>query len=438
MKEIRMLVVLTCAAALFAAGCGKKKRQSQQAKKDTAQEAAAQPDETEPAKPPPSKPSPPEVSAADLDAVVDGNNKFALDLFAHISSGRDNLFFSPVSISTALAMTYGGAGGKTEAEMRKVLHFALKEEKLHQAFAALAGKMESKENRLSVANRLWGQKGLKFHEAFLTLTSQYYGAELQQLDFKNATEAARKTINAWVEEKTEDKIIELIKPGLLGSLTFLVLTNAIYFKGAWESKFDEKHTKDAFFTPLEGKKVKVPMMHQEEDINYASVDDLQILEMPYAGEEMSMVVLLPGQSSSLDNLEKSLTWENLNTWLSALQKQKVEVFLPSFKMTSGFLLGDALRSMGMESPFSAKDADFSGIADAEVFFLSEVIHKAYVDVNEEGTEAAAATAVMVKGAKPPGQPPVFRADRPFLFLIMEKSSGSILFIGRLANPADKT
>jgi serpin B len=373
------------------------------------------------------------------ETVVEGNDTFALDLYAKLREQEGNLFFSPYSISTALAMTYAGARGNTEKQMADVLHFDLPQEKLHPAFRKLIERMnaQGKESgyQLSVANALWAQKDYQFLRAFLNTTKSNYGAGLNQVDFVKATEAARKTINDWVEKRTEGKIKELIKPGILDSLTRLVLTNAIYFKGNWANQFKEKDTEDAPFTVARDRKVTVPMMSQKEQFAYAETETLQLLELPYVEDELSMVILLPKEVDGLPDLENSLTPGSLKEWLQHLTRQQVLVQVPRFKLTSEFRLEEVLKSMGMTDAFLLPPADFSGMTGVKDLFISAVIHKAFVDVNEEGTEAAAATAVVMK-REVAAEPPVFRADHPFLFLIRDNQSGGILFLGRVVNPLE--
>ncbi|MBN2560982.1 MAG: serpin family protein [Phycisphaerae bacterium] len=373
---------------------------------------------------------------ADMETVVKGNSAFALDLHARLKKEDGNLIFSPYSISTALAMTYAGARGQTERQMAQVLHFSLGQDRLHPAFGALLAPDAAKEDepgyRLHLANALWGQKGRAFLEEFLSVTRRHYGAGLHEVDFVGAREPARRTINAWVEEQTEDKIKELLKPDDLDSLTRLVLTNAIYFKGDWASQFKKDLTKEAPFRISEEKKVAVPMMHQRGQFRYAADDKLQTLDLPYVGDELSMVVLLPSDVGGLARLEEALTQRNLDRWLGALRECSVDVSLPRFKIKARFDLSKTLSDMGMPDAFGGK-ADFSGMDGTRELFIKKVIHKAYVDVNEEGTEAAAATAVVMK-LRAGGPSPVFIADHPFLFLIRDIRSGSLLFIGRVVDP----
>jgi serine protease inhibitor len=370
--------------------------------------------------------------------VVKGNNKFALELYQELQSREGNLFLSPYSISTALAMTSAGARGQTEKQMAETLCFpSMSREQFHKEFGAIISRLNEAGRKgdyeLVVANALWGQKGYIFLNDFLSLVRTNYDGDLQQVDFSQRTEEARKTINTWVEDKTKDKIKELIKPGMVDSMTRLVLTNAIYFKGKWASEFKPERTQDAPFTLLDGQKVNVPMMAQTEKFGYMETDTLQVLEMPYVSDELSMLILLPKKNDGVQRIEKELTLDNVYGWLRGLLKCEVKVFLPRFKVTSEFELAKVLSSMGMPDAFSSK-ADFSGMTGNKDLFISAVIHKAYVDVNEEGTEAAAATGVGMKLTSVAPPPPVFKADHPFVFLIRNNHTDSILFLGRLANP----
>jgi serine protease inhibitor len=383
----------------------------------------------------------------DMDTVVEGNTEFAFDLYAKIkddpavTKDGGNLFFSPYSISTALAMTWAGARGETEKQMAEVLHFTLPQAQLHKAFGALEKQLneagEEGRYQLSVANALWGQAGYNFLDEFLELTDKSYGAGLREVDFVTQAQQARLIINAWVEEKTQEKIKDLIKKGVLGRDTRLVLTNAIYFKGDWANQFDKKKTKDEPFKLTKDKQVTVPMMHIKDKFKYWADDRLQVLELSYKGEELSMVILLPVKVDGLGEMEKSLTRENLEKWFKGLRKQEVMVTLPKFKMTTKFELADYLKKMGMPDAFRLPLADFSGITGQKDLYISNVIHKAFVVVDEEGTEAAAATGVTMRLTSAPAEPKVFRADHPFIFIIKDNRSKSILFIGRLMNPEKK-
>jgi serpin B len=370
----------------------------------------------------------------DQGAVVAGNTEFALDLYAKLRSEEGNLFLSPYSISTALAMTYAGARGETERQMADVLHFALGQERLHPALAALESSVKAASDgstcTLHVANALWGQQGYGFLDEFLTLNQAHYGAGFREVDFVGATEEARQAINMWVEHQTQQMIQELLQKGDLDAADVLVLTNAIYFKSDWASRFERQHTQETPFTIGVTEPVLVPMMSSFGQFAFAETDDLQVLELPYAGERLSMVVLLPKQVRGLPALEGALNTESLERWLGMLSEQPVRVRLPRFKLDSRFELSKMLQAMGMTDAFSRK-ADFSGMTGRRGLFIGMVIHQAAVEINEEGTEAAAATAVKMKRGP---APVLFNADHPFLFLIRDRQTGSVLFMGRLVNP----
>jgi len=375
-----------------------------------------------------------------LQTVVKGNSEFGFDLYQELKEVEGNLFFSPYSISTALAMTYAGARGQTEKEMAQVLHFSLKQELLHSSFSKLQSELNAIQDKgqikLSIANSLWAQKSFKFLDSFINLNKKYYSAGLNFVDFITKREAARKQINDWVEKKTNDKIKELIKPPMLDSLTRLVLCNAIYFKGNWLSQFDTTRTVDADFHVSLDKTIKVPMMNQKSDFRYKDFDNFCALELPYEGNDLSMIMFLPKEIDGLADFEKDLTNDTAKIWIDELvgsHESEVLVSIPKFKTTCEFELSETLYDMGMPSAFSLPPADFSGMTGTKDLFISKVIHKAYVDVNEEGTEAAAATAVvMMKSVAV--MPLEFKADHPFVFLIRENHTGSILFIGRIVDP----
>jgi serpin B len=380
---------------------------------------------------------------ARIKSVAGSNNKFACDLYAKLKDKAEkkdgNLFFSPASISTALAMTYAGARGQTAAEMKTVLHFALEDKKLHPAMGALAKSLSAKKEglKLSIANALWGQKGYGFLKEFLDLNKKNYEAGLSELDFITATEEARKTINDWVEKKTNNKIKDLLKPGSVPKDTRLILTNAIYFKGTWMYQFKKKDTKKENFHLSEQKNARVYMMHmKKKTLKYMKGDGFAALALPYEGNDVSMVIFLSDKVDGLADLEKELTGENIEKWISQMRKKKIaEVAIPRFKMTKDFVLGKMLQEMGMPTAFRWPGADFSGMTGSRDLFIGEVIHKAFVDVNEEGTEAAAATAVVMRTGAVAARPTVFKADHPFAFIIRDNKSGAVLFMGRIANPA---
>jgi serpin B len=322
--------------------------------------------------------------------------------------------------------------------MAKTLHFPADAGKLHAGNAVLLGRLNSGQKRpfqLDVANALWGQKGYPFRQPFLTLARDRYRAGLSELDFRGNPEAARKFINTWVEKKTQDKIKDLMPNGSIDGLTRLVLTNAIYFKGDWQSKFNKKATRPQKFSTGTGNSVKVPMMNQTTNrFGYYAGKSFQALEMPYQGKGLSMVVLLPNEADGLAAFEKTLTIDNLNRWLGGLGKStKVQVALPKFKMTRAVKLNQVLAAMGMPRAFDPQRADLSGINGSKNLYISGVYHQAFVDVNEEGTEAAAATGVSARTLSRP-RVTTFVADHPFVFLIRDLRSGAILFLGRVADP----
>jgi serpin B len=381
------------------------------------------------------------MPAAEVKAVSDlarDNNAFAADLYGQLRSQSGNLFFSPLSISAAMGMAYGGARGETEAQMAKVMHFSLGQEQLHPAFAAMLDGLKSgakSEYQLNIANRLWGQAGFKFMDDYIKLTEKNYGAAIKDLDFKDNTEDSRTIINKWVADQTKDKIKDLMPQGSITRDTRLVLTNAVYFLGNWTKQFDPKSTRDAtFYAPL--KEVKSPMMTQKGFFRYGAADGMKLLDMPYKGNRLSMIVLLPDARDGLPKLEESLTSAKIDGWIKSASQREVNVYIPKFKLTSQFSLAGTLKAMGMSLPFSDA-ADLSGIDGKRDLYISAVIHKAFVDVNETGTEAAAATGISIGlTAAPASPPPEFRADHPFLFLIRDNQDGGILFLGRVNNPSE--
>lgn len=381
-------------------------------------------------------------ATADRAAVVEGNNAFATALYARLRGQSGNLFFSPESVSIALAMTYAGARGETAAQMAETLHFTLSPDKLHPAMGALLNDLNAAHTgyQLRVANALWAQQGYTFLGSFLDLMKSDYGANFNQVDFKGATEAARSAIDQWVEQKTEDKIKDLIPPGALDRETRLVLANAIYFKGDWETQFDRAQTKDEDFHLSASQTVKAPLMHREGGFNYFNGSTFQALEIPYKSRDLSMIVLLPNAIDGLPALEGSMTSDGVKQWLGQLRPvPKVVLTLPRFKMTRQFSLANTLAAMGMPMAFDHHPQDFTGMTAKPELYISDVVHKAFVDVNEEGTEAAAATGVIVTRAlavQRPQPPIVFRADHPFVFLIRDNRSGGILFMGRVADPTE--
>jgi serpin B len=371
---------------------------------------------------------------APVEAVVRGNTRFALDLYGKLSAEGGNLFVSPYSISTALAMTYAGARGETADQMAAVLHLPPNPGRVHEAFAALK-ELGRGGDQLAVANRLWGQAGYHFLPEFLATTRESYGAELAEVDFARA-EDARRRINGWVEEQTRGKIADLIRPGVLDPQTRLVLTNAIHFKGDWADPFPKAATRDAPFRLTPEESADVPLMNRRGSYRYFAGDGLKALELPYEGRDLAMLVLLPDEVGGLAALERELDEANLAKWVDGLKARDVDVALPRFRMASQLSLDETLKGLGMPLAFDRARADFSGMTTQEELFIWAVVHKAFVDVNEEGTEAAAATAVVMapRSAAVPRKPAVFRADHPFVFAIRDTKTGSILFLGRVVDP----
>ncbi|MDN5339085.1 MAG: serpin [Euryarchaeota archaeon] len=379
--------------------------------------------------------------------VSAGNNRFAADLYRQIASDPENagknIFFSPYSISSALAIAYEGARGTTADEIGSVLHLPENETLRRAGFAGLDAVLHSGDGAytLRTANALWAEETHPFLPEYVDTAGRWYGANVTNLDFIGDAEASRETINRWVEEKTKNKIRDLLPAGSIDSMTRLVITNAIYFKGTWVKQFDPAETTDEEFRIAPGEAVRVSMMRRTDEdaiFGYAETESLQVLRMPYAhgnGTELSMLVLLP-KDDNLTAAEEALDAETLGKIRESLIEQRVRVVFPKFTLETTYSLPPALAAMGMPTAFTDA-ANFSGMDGTEELFISEVVHKAFVDVNEEGTEAAAATGVVVNLASAPmeDRTPVFRADHPFVFLIVEEDSGAILFAGRIVNPA---
>lgn len=383
----------------------------------------------------------PDVPEVDLALLVDGNSAFAFDLYQALRDEEGNLFYSPYSISLALAMTYAGARGETEEQMADALKFLLEQEELHPAFNSLdillsqrgegAEGKDEEGFRLNIVNAIWGQKDYAFLDEFLDVLAENYGAGLRILDFINETEKSRVTINDWVSEQTEGRIEDLIPQGVIMALTRLVLTNAIYFNAAWEYPFEEDATYNGPFYLLDGSAVTVPLMRQTESFGYAEGDGYQAVELPYDGRELSMVILLPGEGQ-FEAFEDSLDAALVDAIIRDLESQEVALTMPRFEFESEFSLKQTLAAMGMPIAFT-DEADFSGMTGVRDLHIAEVIHKAFVSVDEAGTEAAAATAVIMELTAMP-EVVEMTIDHPFIFLIRDIETGTILFVGRVVNP----
>lgn len=382
----------------------------------------------------------PSVDQNLLDQQVVANNDFAFDLYKSFGSQNSNLFYSPYSLSLALAMTYTGARGETEKQMAATLHYTLPQDQLHPAFNALDQSLNSASAgdsgfRLDVVNSLWGQDQFPFLTNFLTVIAQNYGAGIRLVDFTSdsSRESARQTINNWVSQQTQEKIKELLPSQVLNERTRLILVNAIYFKGEWQDPF-LNGTADAPFTLLSGEQVTVPMMSRRAEAPYLQQDGYQAVSLPYKGDRMEMVVVMPDPGTFAE-FEQNLNQKLFNNILAGLQSKDVKLFLPRFQFAFSADMKELLSQMGMPAAFDAQTADFTGIYDKtsepQNLFISHIAHQAFVSVDEKGTEAAAASGVIAEVAS---MPVVLRIDHPFIFIIRDRQTGSILFVGRVLNP----
>ena len=372
--------------------------------------------------------------------VIEANNRFAINLYSQYKSEEGNIFFSPFSISTAMAMVYEGAEGKTAKEIKSVFGFPKYDNSRRNQYSNLLSEINKKDNEyaLKTANALWAEQDFHFLDEYLTTVEKYYEGKTTNLDFRNEPEASRLIINNWVEDKTNNKIKDLFPEGSIHPLTRLVLTNAIYFKAEWLKQFDADKTRDMNFRVNPDKSIKVPMMQRTDRksiFDYTQNEDLQILEMPYAGEDLSMLILLP-LDDDIEVLENSFTIEKLTEWKKSLRKRRVNIYIPKFKFETKYFLSETLSDLGMPTAFT-NSADFSGMTGTKDLKIDKVIHQAFIEVNEEGTEAAAATGVIMamKSFRKQKHPtPVFKADHPFIFIIQQNETGNILFMGRVRNP----
>jgi len=377
----------------------------------------------------------PQEFAGDVASVVAGNNAFAFDLYHVFRTDDGNLFFSPFSISTALAMTYAGAAGQTELEMAEVLHFTLGREALHPAYGALLESVDRgnalPNYTLETANRLWTATTYTFQEEFLNTTREDYGAEAARTDFAADPEGARTRINDWVAARTHERISDLFPAGTITTQTALVLANAIYLQGSWETRFDPAATRSETFFVSPDREVTVPLMHGRPKALFGHTDGVYFLELPYSGEDLSMELLLPERKDGLAALETALSEETLSRWRDHASEQEPEVYLPRFSFRWKNRLAATLTALGMPSAFDPMRADFSRMTGHRNLKIDRVLHQAFVTVNEEGTEAAAATG---GGFGPTSVPDQFRADHPFVFLIRDRVTGAVLFLGRVIDP----
>lgn len=388
------------------------------------------------------------VAAEDMSTLVAGNTAFAFELYQALRTKEGNLFYSPYSISQALAMTYAGARGETAQQMANVLHFTLPSEKLHPAFNALDQELTSRNEtpteeeseeiafQLRIANAIWGQAGYSFRPEFLDTLAENYGSGLQTLDFQRNAEASRGQINNWVSDQTAGRITDLIPAGAVDQSTRMVLTNAIYFNAAWMHPFEAEATSDAPFNLLDGSQITVPMMMQRKEFRYTAGQGYQAVELPYE-QGVSMVILLP-ETGQFAPFETTLNATQLQAIVNDLNNRTVVLTMPKFEFDgTSFSLKETLTAMGMPGPF-AQNADFSGMTDPSELFITALLHQASITVDEAGTEAAAATAAVigVTSAMPTeDEPVVMTIDRPFIYLIRDMDTGAVLFVGRVVNPA---
>ena len=374
--------------------------------------------------------------------VASGEKGFALDMYSELRGNEGNIFISPWSIYSALAMTYEGARGQTESEMRSVMHLSGNNSTRRQSFAALYDRLNINSGyNLSTANALWVQNGFPLLGEYTDLINRFYHGKAENIDLAGSPERSAWIINSWVAEKTGYKIKDLISPDSLGNSTRLVLTNAVYFKGAWANEFDKNATHNGSFRTGDGRTIDLQMMERTGYYAYMEAEDFQILRMPYKGDNISMIVILPKRDDGISSLERSLSKEALMQWGDALDAEsqglkKVDVTMPRFSLDAKYFLSNSLSNMGMKLAFSDK-ADFSGMDGRKDLLISDVVHRAFIDVNEEGTEAAASTAVFATTLSIEPPVPAFIADHPFLFLIQDRESGIILFMGRVSDPGNE-
>jgi serpin B len=383
----------------------------------------------------------PAIITGNITSFDDAVNVFGLNLFRQLYNDIDNnIFCSPYSIFVALAMTYEGARGTTATEMKDVLNIEQDNESFHQYMLSLYEYMnKNSEYNISTANALWVKEEFELLQNYLDIIQTYYGGKATNIDFNYPIEAAN-IINSWIENQTNDLIKDLIKPDYINPMTVLILTNAIYFKGMWKVQFDPDNTTEREFKTNQKKITNVTTMcltGTEDLFNYTETDDLQILEMPYSGDEISMIVLLPKNNTNLSELIATVDNDKLSQWIDSMSEKELDIYIPKFKIeTENYELNDYLINLGMPTAFT-QFANFSGINDVFDLFISKVVHKAFIEVNEEGTEAAAATAVIIELTAINGGGShriIFDADHPFLYLIRHKETGTILFMGTLTNP----
>lgn len=372
-----------------------------------------------------------DVTEAEIELVADRINAFAFDLYQKMAADKKNIFFSPYSIETALTMVYAGSAGETASQMQEVLHLQDDQDVLHRGMNAITQKLEEEEEGFlfKTANRIWGDKTGDFKTQFLDILALYYGAGVNLVDFIHAPGESRTLINRWVEDETEGRIPDLMPEGSIDSLTRLVLANAVYFKAQWADQFSAENTKDRDFTTFSGEEIVIPMMNRIDSYRYASGNSWRALELPYKARELSMLIILPDDIAAF---ERSFTHDTLHEIDSSLTAHSIELALPRFSFEYGSSLIDFLKALGMSVPFST-NADFSGISASQRLMITAIEHKAFIAVDEEGTEAAAATGVGMSLTSTPVEPVPFVVDSPFILLIRDSDSGVLLFLGRVGD-----
>lgn len=380
--------------------------------------------------------------STDADQTVYACNSFALEMYRELADREENVFFSPWSLNAALSMTYEGARERTADEMMAVLHLCQNDSARRQSFSDVESAIgaDNSDYVFTTASSLWADRGLPLRQEYCDLVSRYYHAHASNVDFQGAADNARQTINSWVDERTGHKITDLIPSGYINSLTRLVLASAVYFNATWDKQFSRDTTREEDFITGTGETIVVPMMRRVDEgarFRFMENGEVKVLQMPFKGERLLMTVILP-KEHEITTLERSLTLEDILRWKKSLKEQRVDVYLPRFRIKSSYFLKDRLADLGMPAAFE-EAANLSGISAAGGLFITEVVHQAYVDVNEEGTEASAASAVMIgeSASRDAEKASVFRADHPFLFMIEDKETGCILFMGKVSNPETK-
>lgn len=376
-------------------------------------------------------------SGSAQNSISDNNNQFAFDFLQQVSKGSsENVFFSPISISTAMGMTYAGTNGETQNQISKVFHFGGNNKKFHTQLGGIAHQLTTKADSvdLKMVNTLWAENSYPFKNSYNKLVSKTYGASVQKLDFIGKPEESRGVINDFVLRLTNNRIADLLPAGSVDNLTRLVLTNAVFFKAQWKTKFQKDRTGDGNFYLTPENPIKCKMMGMKRKVNYFEDETVQAIDLPYAGGNYSMLIILPHQNMPVEELAKKIGPKMLNTIIAGLSIQDVTVSIPKYKMTAGYQLKQVLSDMGMPQPFTDK-ANFSKMTSQNDLKISDVFHKAFIEVNEEGTEASAATAVVIKMKSVFGGEKFFTANRPYLFIIREKTTGSLLFLGKMADPS---